>query len=42
MRASSIISSKGQIVIPANLRRRYELKEGTTVVLSRRPWAPGA
>ena len=32
MRASSIISSKGQIVIPANLRRRYGLKEGTTIV----------
>jgi AbrB family looped-hinge helix DNA binding protein len=29
---SSIISSKGQIVIPANLRKRYGLKEGTTVV----------
>ena len=32
MRASSIISSKGQIVIPSNLRKRYGLKEGTTVV----------
>ena len=32
MRASSIISSKGQIVIPANLRKRYGLKEGMTVV----------
>ncbi len=32
MKASSIISSKGQIVIPANLRKRYGLKEGTTVV----------
>ena len=32
MRVSSIISSKGQIVIPANLRKRYGLKEGTTVV----------
>jgi AbrB family looped-hinge helix DNA binding protein len=29
---SSIISSKGQIVIPANLRKRYGLKEGTAVV----------
>jgi AbrB family looped-hinge helix DNA binding protein len=32
MRASSTISSKGQIVIPANLRKRYGLKEGMTVV----------
>src|SRR5580658_5805072 len=32
MKASSIISSKGQIVIPANLRKRYGLTEGTTVV----------
>ncbi len=32
MKVSSIISSKGQIVIPANLRKRYGLKEGTTVV----------
>ena len=32
MRSSSIVSSKGQIVIPANLRKRYGLKEGTTVV----------
>ena len=31
MRNSSIISSKGQIVIPANLRKRYGLKEGTAV-----------
>ena len=31
MRTSSVISSKGQIVIPANLRKRYGLKEGTTV-----------
>lgn len=31
MPASSVISSKGQIVIPANLRKRYGLKEGTTV-----------
>jgi AbrB family looped-hinge helix DNA binding protein len=29
---SSVISSKGQIVIPANLRKRYGLSEGTTVV----------
>jgi AbrB family looped-hinge helix DNA binding protein len=32
MRVSSIISSKGQIVIPANLRKRYGFKEGMTVV----------
>jgi AbrB family looped-hinge helix DNA binding protein len=32
MRVSSIVSSKGQVVIPANLRKRYGLKEGTTVV----------
>jgi AbrB family looped-hinge helix DNA binding protein len=32
MRAHSIVSSKGQIVIPANLRKRYGLKEGTTIV----------
>jgi AbrB family looped-hinge helix DNA binding protein len=31
VRTSSVISSKGQIVIPANLRKRYGLKEGTTV-----------
>jgi AbrB family looped-hinge helix DNA binding protein len=27
-----VISSKGQIVIPANLRKRYRLREGTTIV----------
>ena len=32
MRTTAVISSKGQIVIPANLRRRYGMKEGTTVV----------
>jgi AbrB family looped-hinge helix DNA binding protein len=32
VRTSSVISSKGQIVIPANLRKRYGLKEGTTVL----------
>ena len=32
MRSSAVISSKGQIVIPANLRKRYRLSEGTTVV----------
>jgi AbrB family looped-hinge helix DNA binding protein len=32
MRSTAVISSKGQIVIPANLRKRYRLGEGTTVV----------
>jgi AbrB family looped-hinge helix DNA binding protein len=32
MRSTAVISSKGQIVIPANLRRRYRLREGSTVV----------
>jgi AbrB family looped-hinge helix DNA binding protein len=32
MRSTAIISSKGQIVIPANLRKRYHLQEGTTIV----------
>jgi AbrB family looped-hinge helix DNA binding protein len=32
VRLSSVISAKGQIVIPANLRKRYGLNEGTTVV----------
>ena len=32
MRTTAVISSKGQIVIPANLRKRYGLQEGTTVV----------
>jgi AbrB family looped-hinge helix DNA binding protein len=32
VRTSSIVSSKGQIVIPANLRKRYGFKEGTTVL----------
>jgi AbrB family looped-hinge helix DNA binding protein len=32
MRSTAVISSKGQIVIPASLRKRYGLKEGTTVV----------
>ncbi len=32
MRTTAVISSKGQIVIPANLRKRYGLREGTTVV----------
>jgi antitoxin PrlF len=32
MRSTAVISSKGQVVIPANLRKRYGLMEGTTVV----------
>jgi AbrB family looped-hinge helix DNA binding protein len=32
MRSSAVISSKGQIVIPAGLRKRYGLQEGATVV----------
>ena len=32
MPVTAVISSKGQIVIPANLRKRYRLQEGTTVV----------
>jgi len=32
MRTTAVISSKGQIVIPANLRKRYSLNEGTTVI----------
>jgi len=32
MGSRSVISSKGQVVIPANLRKRYGLKEGTTVI----------
>jgi AbrB family looped-hinge helix DNA binding protein len=32
MAATAVISMKGQIVIPANLRKRYRLQEGTTVV----------
>ena len=32
MRSTAVISSKGQIDIPANLRKRYRLREGTTVV----------
>jgi AbrB family looped-hinge helix DNA binding protein len=31
MAASAVISSKGQIVIPAALRKKYRLKEGTVV-----------
>ena len=32
MRSTTVISAKGQVVIPAALRKRYRLKEGTTVV----------
>jgi len=32
MRATAVISSKGQIVIPAKLRKRYGMNEGSTVV----------
>jgi AbrB family looped-hinge helix DNA binding protein len=32
MRSIAVVSSKGQIVIPADLRKRYRLKEGTTVL----------
>lgn len=32
MRTTAVISSKGQIVIPSTLRKRYGMKEGTTVV----------
>lgn len=34
MRNSSVISSKGQVVIPAELRKKYRLKEGVRVVFS--------
>jgi AbrB family looped-hinge helix DNA binding protein len=32
MRSSAIVSSKGQIVIPARLRKRYGITTGTTLV----------
>jgi AbrB family looped-hinge helix DNA binding protein len=32
MRSTPIVSSKGQIVIPAGLRKKYRLEEGVTVV----------
>ena len=31
MAATAVISSKGQIVIPAALRKKFRLKEGTVV-----------
>jgi AbrB family looped-hinge helix DNA binding protein len=32
MSSSSVISSKGQIVIPAKLRKKYRLDEGVTII----------
>jgi AbrB family looped-hinge helix DNA binding protein len=32
MAATAVMSSKGQIVIPANLRKRYGLQEGSVIV----------
>lgn len=32
MRSSSVVSSKGQLVIPAELRKKYGLKKGVRVV----------
>ncbi|MBB6142223.1 AbrB family looped-hinge helix DNA binding protein [Silvibacterium bohemicum] len=32
MSSSSVVSSKGQIVIPAKLRKKYRLDEGVTVI----------
>ena len=32
MRHTAVVSSKGQIVIPSALRRRYKLDKGTVVV----------
>ncbi len=32
MSFSSVVSSKGQIVIPAKLRKKYRLEQGVTVV----------
>ncbi len=32
MRSTAVVSSKGQIVIPSKLRKRYGLREGTRVV----------
>jgi len=31
MASTAVISSKGQVVIPAALRKKYQLKEGTVV-----------
>jgi len=32
MKHTAVVSSKGQIVIPSALRKRYKLDQGTTVV----------
>jgi AbrB family looped-hinge helix DNA binding protein len=32
MRSTAVVSSKGQIVIPSSLRKRYRLKEGTVIM----------
>ena len=32
MKNTAVVSSKGQIVIPSALRKRYKLNQGTTVV----------
>lgn len=32
MRSSAVVSSKGQIVIPAGLRKKYRLEEGVTII----------
>jgi AbrB family looped-hinge helix DNA binding protein len=32
MKNTAVVSSKGQIVIPSALRKRYKLDKGTTVV----------
>ena len=34
MRNSAVVSSKGQLVIPAELRKKYRLNEGVRVVFS--------
>jgi AbrB family looped-hinge helix DNA binding protein len=32
MLKTAVMSSKGQVVIPAALRKRFKMKEGTTIV----------
>lgn len=39
MRSSATVSSKGQLVIPAELRRKYGLKPGARVIISERDGA---
>jgi AbrB family looped-hinge helix DNA binding protein len=34
MAMETVVASKGQIVIPAALRRKYGIKEGTRIVIS--------